>query len=138
MYTTICPNNYTPGYLSQRNENLCVHKNPYNGIHSKFIYTSPKLESAQSSSKNYTVCVLAAQSFQTLWDPMYVACQAPLSMRFSRQEYWSGLLFPPSGDLPDHVIYPVSQALAGRFFIVWVTREAQLYSTYIKWDITQK
>ena len=32
--------------------------------------------------------------------PWTVACQAPLSMRFSRQEYWSGLPDPPSGDLP--------------------------------------
>ena len=135
---TIWPINCTLGHLSQRNENLCVHKNPYNDIYSKFTYNSPKLESAQISSNNYTVYVLAAQSCPTLWDPMYIACQAPLSMGFSRQEYWSRLLFPPLGDLPDQAIYPVSHASAGRFFIVWVTREAQLYSTYIKWNITQK
>ena len=35
-------------------------------------------------------------------------CQAPLSMEFSRQEYWSGLPFPPPGDLPDPGIEPVS------------------------------
>ena len=33
--------------------------------------------------------------------PWTTAWQAPLSMRFSRQEYWSGLSFPPPGDLPD-------------------------------------
>ena len=33
--------------------------------------------------------------------PWTVVCQAPLSMEFSRQEYWSRLPFPPSGDLPD-------------------------------------
>ena len=33
--------------------------------------------------------------------PWTVACHAPLSMRFSRQQYWSGLPFPPPGDLPD-------------------------------------
>ena len=33
--------------------------------------------------------------------PRTIACQAPLSMGFSRQEYWSGLSFPPPGDLPD-------------------------------------
>ena len=43
--------------------------------------------------------------------PWIVACQAPLSMEFSRQEYWSGLAFPPLGDLPDPVIKPVSLAL---------------------------
>ena len=48
-----------------------------------------------------------------------VASQTPLSMGFSRQEYWSGLLCPPAGDLPDPGIEPVSltfPALAGRFF----------------------
>jgi len=46
-------------------------------------------------------------------------CQAPLSMEFSRQEYWSGLPFPPPGDLTDLGIEPTSlasPALAGRFF----------------------
>ena len=47
--------------------------------------------------------------------PWTVADQAPLSMGFSRQEYWSGLPFPSSGDLPDLRIKPASPALAGRF-----------------------
>ena len=45
------------------------------------------------------------QLFATLWT---VAHQAPLSMGFFRQEYWSGLPFPPLGDLPDPGIEPVS------------------------------
>ena len=52
----------------------------------------------------------------TLWT---VARQAPLSMGFPRQENWSGLPFPPPGDLPDpgmEPVSPVSPALAGRFF----------------------
>ena len=47
-----------------------------------------------------------------------VAHQAPLSMEFSRQEYWSGLSFPTSGDLPNPGIEPMSlasPALAGEF-----------------------
>ena len=51
--------------------------------------------------------------------PWTVACQAPLSMRFPGQKYWSGLPFPPPGDLPDPGIEPVtlaSLALAGGFF----------------------
>ena len=40
-----------------------------------------------------------------------VACQAPLSMRFSRQEYWSGLPFPSPGDLPDPRMEPWSSKL---------------------------
>ena len=43
--------------------------------------------------------------------PWTVACQAPLSMEFSRQEYWSGLPFPSPGDLPNVVIEPGSPAL---------------------------
>ena len=40
----------------------------------------------------------------------------PLSMEFSRQQYWNELPFPPAGDLPDPEIRPTSPALAGRFF----------------------
>ena len=43
--------------------------------------------------------------------PWTVACQAPLSMGFSRQEYWKGLPFPSPGDLPDPVIEPRFPAL---------------------------
>ena len=48
--------------------------------------------------------------------PWTVAHQAPLSMGFSRQEYWSGLPFPLAGDLLDPGIEPESPALAGGFF----------------------
>ena len=64
--------------------------------------------------------------FATSWT---VACQAPLSMGFSRQEYWRGLPFPPPGDLPDSGIKPaslVSLELAGRFFTTSATWEAHL------------
>ena len=47
--------------------------------------------------------------------PWTVAQQAPPSMGFSRQEYWSGLLFPPPGDFPDPGMEPTSPALAGGF-----------------------
>ena len=53
-----------------------------------------------------------------------IAGQAPLSMGFPRQEYWTGLPFPSPGDLPDQVIKPKSPALAGRFFTPEPTREA--------------
>ena len=45
-----------------------------------------------------------------------VACQASLSMGFSRQEYYRGLPFPSPGGRPDPGIEPASPALAGRFF----------------------
>ena len=64
-----------------------------------------------------SACVLShVQLFATPWT---VACQAPLSMGFSRQEYWSGLPFPSPGDLTNPGIEhtsPVSPPLAGRFF----------------------
>ena len=54
---------------------------------------------------------LVAKSCPTLVTPWTVACQASLSMGFSRQEYWSGLPFPSSGDLPNPGIEPGSSAL---------------------------
>ena len=57
------------------------------------------------------MCVLVVQSCLTLWDPMDCACQAPLSMEFSRQEYWSGLPCPSSGDITSPGVKPKSPAL---------------------------
>ena len=68
--------------------------------------------------------------FVTLWT---LALQAPLSMGFFSQEYWSGLSCPPPGDLPNPGIEPVSlmsAVLAGRFFITrttWETPESRGY-----------
>ena len=62
--------------------------------------------------------------FETPWT---AAHQAPLSVEFSRQEYWSGLPFPTPGDLPDPENEPksvVSPALAGRLFATTATWEA--------------
>ena len=53
-----------------------------------------------------------SDSFVTPWTVGY---QAPLSMGFTRQEYWSGLLLPSPGDHPDPGIEPPSPALAGTF-----------------------
>ena len=60
----------------------------------------------------------------SLWT---VVLQAPQSMGFSRQEYWSGLPYPPPRNLPDPGIKPaslISPALAGRFFTTSATWEA--------------
>ena len=62
--------------------------------------------------------------------PWTVAHQAPLSMGFSGQEYWSGWPRPPPGDLPDPGIQSASlasPALAGGFFTTSATWEAQMY-----------
>ena len=55
----------------------------------------------QRPERDCRVCYMCAQSCLTLCNPMDVACQASLSMEFSRKEYWSGLPFPSPGDLPD-------------------------------------
>ena len=57
-------------------------------------------------------------------------CNFPLSMGFSRQEYWSGLPCPPPGDLPNPGIEPVSlmcPSLAGRFFTTSATWETSIF-----------
>ena len=54
---------------------------------------------------------LVAKSSLILVIPLAVARQAPLSMEFSRQEYWSGLPFPSPGDLPNTGTEPMSPTL---------------------------
>ena len=64
-------------------------------------------------------CCSVTQSCPALRPPWTVDRQAPLSMEFSKQEYWSGLPCPSPGDLPNPGIEPTflaSPALAGRFF----------------------
>ena len=67
------------------------------------VFWFPQFSSVQSLSR--------VQLFVTPWA---VACQAPLSMGFSRQEHWSGLRFPSPGGLPDPGIKPTSPACIGR------------------------
>ena len=69
---------------------------------------------------------------RTLVTPWTVARQAPRSMGFSRQKYWSGLLFPSPGDLPNPGIVPVfpqASALAGRFFTTEPPGKPQYYNS---------
>ena len=72
------------------------------------------------------------QLFETPWT---IACQAPLSMGLSRQEFWSGLSFPPPWYLPypgiEHVS-PMSAALTGEFFTTSATWGAQISVILIK------
>ena len=73
------------------------------------------------------VCMLSrVQFFETLWT---VTLQAPLTMEFSKQEYWSELPFLTPGDLPDPGIEPASPAslaLACGFF----TTDALVFASY--------
>ena len=107
----------------------------------------PSLSHFSSSLSAFSVCVCVSSHFscvQLFVSRWTVAHQAPQSMGFSRQEYWSGLPFPPPGDLPDSGIEPaslVSPALAGGFFTTstaWETREPFLghlekRSIYLWW-----
>ena len=83
---------------------------------------------AEKNNRQYCCACMFAKSlscvrfFATLW----TVAQAPLSMGFPRQEYWSGLPCHPPGDLPDLGVKPASltsPALAGGFFTT-STREA--------------
>ena len=71
-------------------------------------------------------CFSHVRLFSTLWT---ITCQVPLSMGFSRQEYWSGLPYPSPGALPDSGIKSaslMSPALAGGFFATSATWKAHI------------
>ena len=77
-------------------------------------------------------CFSCVQLFVTPWT---VACQAPLSMGFSRQEYWSGLPCPPPGDLPYpamELVSLMSPALSGRLLTTGTTWKSMILNTWIK------
>ena len=74
-------------------------------------------------------CFSHVQLFAILWT---IARQAPLSMGFSRQEYWTGLPCRPPGDLPDPGIKLISlrsPALSGGFFTTSAIWEAHIYTS---------
>ena len=71
------------------------------------------------------VCVyLSFSRVQLLATPWTIACQAPLSMGFSKQEHWRGLPFPSPGDHPNPGMEAGSPGTAGRSFTIWAPREA--------------
>ena len=77
------------------------------------------LSLSKERTRYYESCCLVTKLCLTLCDPWTVAHQVPLSMGFSRQEYWIGLPFPSPGDLLDPGIKPMSlesPTLAGGFF----------------------
>ena len=69
-------------------------------------------------------CSILSDSFATPWT---IAHQAPLSMGFSRQEYWSNLPFPSPGDLLDPGIEPTFPALERGFFTTEPPGNSLLY-----------
>jgi len=95
-----------------------------------FFRTLCKNQGFLSNTPTYA-CVLSHFSHVWLFATLLtVAHQVPLSMGFSRQEYWSGLPCPPAGDLPDpgtELASLLSPALASRFFTSSATWEAHVY-----------
>ena len=78
-----------------------------------------KLLAVNQTGFIHMCCVCMPSHVQLFATPWSVASQAPLAMKFSRQEHWSGLPFLPPGDLPHQRIKPASlafPALAGGFF----------------------
>ena len=73
--------------------------------------SSPFTSVAFSPWRSDACAVLLLSCVRFFVTPWTVACQAPLSMRFSRQGYWSGVLCPPPGDLPNPKVEPKSTAL---------------------------
>ena len=78
-----------------------------------------------------TSMLIHVQLFVTLWT---LAHQVPVSMEFSRQGYWRGLLCPSPRNFPYPRIEPMSPVVAVSFFTTWATSEAHsLHKTYVKW-----
>ena len=83
------------------------------------VFSSPWTKRVEKSLIFQPSCACMLSRVWVFVTPWTVAHQAPLSMGFYKQEYWSGLSFSPPGDLPNPVIKPkslASPALAGRFF----------------------
>ena len=90
----------------------------------KCFHLSIRLKHCPNKTARVLTCFSCVQLFVNPW---IIACQAPLSMGFSRQEHWSGLPCPPPGDLPDPGIKSaslMSPALAGGFFATSTTWES--------------
>ena len=79
--------------------------------HLEQLHRSGFLQKDLSWVSEYIVVVFVTKPCLTLETPWTIALHAPLSMRFSRQECWSGLPFPSPEDLPNPGIKPVSPAL---------------------------
>ena len=99
--------------------------------------TNHKMREGSFQKINKTVLFMLS-CVQLFTTPSTVTHQAPLSMGFSRQEYWSGLPFPPPRDLPDPGIEPASlrsPALSGRFFTTSATWKDQISTVSIPYKV---
>ena len=113
---SISPSNEYSGLISFRTDWLDLLAVGLSSVFSNTTVQKHQFFSAQAFfvvqlSHPYIFLSLVAKLCPTLAAPWTVACQASLSMGFSRQQYWSGLLFPSPGDLPDPGVEPRSPAL---------------------------
>ena len=124
---------------AQLKEHCCFVFKQYQGSSSFVLHISFSIwvGNKEVQLEELGVCVCSAiQSSPVPVTPCTVACQAPLSMKFSRQEYWSVLPFPPPGDRPNSGIEPTYLALAGRFFTIVPTWEAPRENASSYWVLT--
>ena len=86
-----------------------------------------------------TLLCVCAQPCLTLCNPMDCSLPVSLSMEFSHQEYWSGLLCPSPGDLPNPGIEPTSPALAGGFFATCIPpgKPPTFLITLLSWEMKE-
>ena len=120
-------NQYGKNYNTPRSslQIQCNHCQITNGI---FHRLRTKIFTICSCVLNHFICI---RLFVTLWT---LACQALLSMGFSRQEYWSGLPCPPSGDLPGieslSLMFPeIAEVFFACLFV---------FTTIATWEATKK
>ena len=99
------------GILVLINAPLCTHVRACSYIHTHTHFFKSRVDAPQTLGGGGGLVAKSAKSCLTLVTPWTVARQAPLSMEFSRQEYWSGLPFPSPGNLLYPGIKPGSPAL---------------------------
>ena len=119
-----------PSWIHQRN--TCTAPNRNRSCNDNWPTLSAKSQYSPPSILSEVWKPLShVQLFATSWT---LACQAPLSIEFSRQEYWNGLSFPPPGDLPNPGIKPRSPTLhadslpcepPGKPYIKWFLKEKE-------------
>ena len=111
---------FNAGDTGRHEFNPQVRKIPWRRAWQPTAIFLPRKSHGQKSLVGYSPW--GSQKFRHNWSDwahrfeQTVDLQAPPSMGFPRQEYWSGLPFPPPGDLPDPGIEPTFPALTGRFF----------------------
>ena len=88
----------------------------YLNLHNASVDRGTEVDLNKQGKFIFCACLCSGTQLCLTLSPWTTACQFPLSMEFPRQEYWSRLPFPLSGDLLDTGIEPTSPALAGSFF----------------------